>query len=281
MSSREALDAAAAAVEMIAVSSREALAALLMLWPNRAWVASGCRSASVWLHAFSSVSRVEAEQLCRLAELGHEQPRLAAAMVAGELSLGRASVLARSANKDRMPFLADSVDSMLAANRELVDDFSFGRVVRFWADKVDEETKPAEVPPHAVSLAQSLFGSGHIQGTLSPASFARVSAAIDAFMQAPDPADAAYKRTFQERQADSLDDLAAFALGHNHKPADSADESDESGEVSTKTGNGALVCRFHHRLIHNGWSLEFHDGRWSAVDPDGYRWHGRRHPPPD
>src|SRR3546814_20719494 len=48
----------------------------------------------------------------------------------------------------------------------------------------------------------------------------------------------------------------------------------------TKTSNGALLCRFHHRLLHEyGWTLTVEDGRWTATDRHGHRWTGHPRAP--
>ena len=55
---------------------------------------------------------------------------------------------------------------------------------------------------------------------------------------------------------------------HLHERAD--------GGPST-TGNGCLLCRFHHRLLHqHRWTLtQGTDGVWIATDPHGIEWKGR------
>jgi len=41
----------------------------------------------------------------------------------------------------------------------------------------------------------------------------------------------------------------------------------------------ALLCRFHHRLLHAGWTLDIVDGQWVATDPHGTTWTGRPRAP--
>jgi len=48
----------------------------------------------------------------------------------------------------------------------------------------------------------------------------------------------------------------------------------------TRTSNGALLCRHHHRLLHeHGWTLSMEHGRWVVTDPHGTTWTGRPRAP--
>jgi hypothetical protein len=49
----------------------------------------------------------------------------------------------------------------------------------------------------------------------------------------------------------------------------------------TRTSNAAMLCRFHHRLLHHGWKLHIADGHWVATDPHGTTWTGRPTPIPN
>lgn len=212
---RDALDHAAELVETLACAQRRALESLIALWPTSAWLASGSHAPATWLAAHTSVSPVEARRLVRVAGVCADHASLADAVVTGALSLGRADTLARAVTSERAPFLAASLSALLALGTTTPEDDDFAAAVRYWVDRVDEHRAPRHGPDHRLYLTQRLFGGGEIQGELTPASFATVAAALDAFTQDPDPADAPHRRTPAERRADALDDLATFGLSHD------------------------------------------------------------------
>lgn len=184
---RTVLDRAAAAVEAMAASQRAALGALLDLWPTAAWLAAGCHSPFAWLIGHTSVSSNEARRLVRVARVCAAHPALAEAVCSGALPLGRADTLARVVTAERAPFLTDSLPALLRLGTSTHDDDHFASAVRYWLDRVDEHLAPRQGPHHRLYLTQRLFGGGRIDGELTPASFATVAAALDAYTQKSRP----------------------------------------------------------------------------------------------
>lgn len=209
---RDALDEAAGFVEEIEGTRRRAMLALTRLWATSAWLVAGCSSPRRWLEAYTSVSWSEVDRLVRLAALCAGHPLLREAVATETLPLARAELIARFATREREAFLADSLPALLAQASSLADDRDFAAVVRHWAELVDQELDHAPEPRHRLVMTQSLFGNGHIDAQLSPSAFVTVAAALDAFCQDPDPADAPHRRSLAERRADALDDMAHHVL---------------------------------------------------------------------
>ncbi|WP_436795105.1 HNH endonuclease signature motif containing protein [Actinospongicola halichondriae] len=212
VSARVKLDHAASVVASMDAAQREAVGALVELWPSAAWLAAGVRSAKQWLVSYTGLSVSEARRLERVAELCVRDERLLDAVVEGGLSLGRAESLARAVTEERAPWLSGSVEALLSVSG---DDDAFDAVVRFWRERVDEQLAPRRVQAQSLTFSRRLFGGGEIHGSLLPVAFENVMSAVDAFTPPPDPADAPYVRTASERRADGLDDLASFGLTHD------------------------------------------------------------------
>jgi len=216
---RARLVAAEHAVAVAEQARLDVLAAVLELWRTSAWRAAGATSARRWLVTYTRCSEAEAHRLERLTGLCHRHPALARAVLAGELPLAKADVLAGAPTAEREPWLVDSLDALLRVGRDgRPEDWS--TVVRYWTERVDEERAVRQVPRHSVVLSQRLFGGGEIHGDLSPSAFLNVATALDAWTDDPDPADSPCSRTLGERRADALDDLcrASFEGGGWYDP---------------------------------------------------------------
>ena len=230
---RAELDATDQAIAAMESSQRVAVATLVRLWPDAAWLAAGARSAKDYLVAYTGLSFLEARRLARIAELCTRDDRLLAAVVDGSLSLGRAEKLSRAVTDERAPFLAQAVDAFLSISR--VDDDGFDAALRLWRDLVDQELAPRRVQDHSLTVSRRLFGGGEVHASLAPVDFAHFLTAIDAFTQDPDPADAPYQRTLSERRADAAGDMAcaAMAAGGDDGYVDPDDDVSDSTDDET------------------------------------------------
>ncbi|WP_436793599.1 HNH endonuclease signature motif containing protein [Actinospongicola halichondriae] len=209
---RADLDRAAELVSSMESTRRALIGSLAEMWPDAAWIAAGVRSARQWLTTYTGLSAREAKRLEQIAELCSRHSGLCAAVVAGELSLGRAETLARAVTPERAPWIAGIADTFIRFDGS---DDDFDAAVRYWRERVDEQLAPRRVQRQTVVFSNRLFGGGDIHCSLLPVTFENVCAAIDAFTQDPDPADAPYQRTQSERRADGLDDLSVFGLTHD------------------------------------------------------------------
>ena len=97
----------------------------------------------------------------RIAELCARDERLASAVVEGRLTLGRADRLARAVTPERVPWLTDAVESLLA-HASTTDDDAFSAAVRYWTDRVDELLAPRRVQTQSLIFSERLFGGGEL-----------------------------------------------------------------------------------------------------------------------
>ncbi len=237
---RELLDVAAEAVSAVSAAQRAAIATLLELWPASAWRAAGCVSPTSWLMAYADLSYPEAQRLDKITELCWLDERLAEAVVSGELSMGRAWVLARAVTDERARFVTGGlVERLLGINAEHPDDDDrWTAAVAWWRELVDQETGVRRAQRHSLVATPSLFGGGEIHAHLLPTAFANVLAGLDAFTQDPDAKDAPYQRTHSERRADALDDMAAFAITHHCDDDEDCPDGEDETDRATDTFDG-------------------------------------------
>ena len=133
------LDRAAERADGFARGQRELVGELIGLWPSAAWSVAGASSAKAWLLAYSSLSELEAHRLVKVAELCAAHPRLAEAVVSGELAVRRAWALARLVTAERAGFVGEVIEPLLGLNDRSTDDEDFVAAVRYWAERVDEQ----------------------------------------------------------------------------------------------------------------------------------------------
>lgn len=226
---RADLDAATEAVAAMDASQRVAVATLVRLWPDSAWLAAGARSAKDWLVAYTGLSFVEARRLERIAELCTRDARLLDAVVSGALSMGRAEKLARAVTDERASFLGPAIPSFLRIGA--ADDDGFDAVVRYWRELADQELAPRRVQDHSITFSRRLFGGGEVHGSFAPVAFENFLTAVDAYTQDPDPADAPHQRTLSERRADAVDDMSCAVLASGDHDDDGAGPSEDDREA--------------------------------------------------
>ena len=94
-----------------------------------------------------------------------------------------------------------------------------------------------------------------------------------------DANDAAERFSKRQRRAIAARDRCCVFPGCRRLPkhCDTHHLEERAAGGPTTVANGCLLCRFHHRLLHqHGWTLGHDaDGVWVATDPHGTEWKGR------
>ena len=94
-----------------------------------------------------------------------------------------------------------------------------------------------------------------------------------------DANDAAQRFSKRQRRAIAARDHHCVFPGCRRRPqhCDVHHLDERANGGPTRVSNGCLLCRFHHRLLHqHGWNLhQDTDGTWVATDPHGVEWKGR------
>lgn len=207
------------------------LEAAIELCATEGWKRSGSRTLATWLAAYSAVELPEARRLARLAGLCHRHPRLRAAVLGGDLSFGRADLLAAHAAGAREGHLDPSLPTLLRESRRLNRFDDWASLLTHWCSYVDQDlSRPPNAFRNELHLSQSLFGQGEIHGWLDPEVLVTVAAGLDAFLPDPDPKDGPVPpRTLAQRKADALGDMAAWAITGTVDDEDACGGNDAAG----------------------------------------------------
>ncbi len=106
-----------------------------------------------------------------------------------------------------------------------------------------------------------------------------VATLIDGHRTVLDASDRSEQFTIAQRRALAVRDRGCVFPGCDRPPkhTDAHHLRPRATGGTDRVDDGALNCRYHHRLLHRGWQLHFDTvlDRWIATDPEGIEWHGR------
>jgi hypothetical protein len=202
-----------------------------------AFAAAGLRHGPAWLRAYTESSGDEARRIASLGRLLAMHRSTRGAVESGELSVGRAQVLANAVTDARRAAYRDDEETLLAqaAAVHRVEDVEV--LVAHWCTLVDQETAPGTDRPQRLYLQHRFDGGASLRGELDARTTEVVRAGLDTFDTGPDPVDGPLPaRSLAERRADALGDLAGHAVEHAGCGLDDAAPEgrtdDDHGEAS-------------------------------------------------
>lgn len=210
-----------------------------------AFRADGASSLTAWLRRRSSLDVPTARRFAHTARLLLLLPELRSALTNGSTSLSHVRLLERVATQPRHDHLHKFAEQLVGYACTLgLDDYR--TVCEHWADLVDNDVSPTELPAGHLRFSPTLFGQADVAGRLSADQAAVLGEALSLLNQ-PDPADAPVKRTNAQRNADALADLAHHYLNKtslNRTSLNGADETEppeDPSSGSSRSRNRAAV----------------------------------------
>ncbi|MDA3038502.1 MAG: DUF222 domain-containing protein, partial [Actinomycetota bacterium] len=213
---------------------------------GEAFRADGASSLTAWLRRRLNLDVPTARRFAHTARLLIVLPELRAAVTNGSTSLSHLRLLERVATQPRHDHLGKYAEQLVGYACTLgLDDYR--TVCEHWADLVDNDVCPTEIPAGHLRFSPTLFGQADVAGRLS-ADQATVLGEAISLLNRPDPADAPVKRTNAQRNADALADLAHHYLNRTslnrtslNRTGEADDASDEQTSGSSRSRNRAAV----------------------------------------
>ncbi len=204
---------------------------------GEAFRADGASSLTAWLRRRLSLDVPTARRFAHTARVLLLLPGLRSALTNGSTSLSHVRLLERVATQPRHDHLHKFAEQLVGYACTLgLDDYR--TVCEHWADLVDNDVCPTELPAGHLRFSPTLFGQADVVGRLSADQAAVVGEAL-ALLNRPDPADAPVKRTNAQRNADALADLAHHYL--NGTSLNGTGSQDEPASASSRSRNRAAV----------------------------------------
>ena len=178
------------------------------------WAVCGETSMRGWLGTFCNRTSRDASSILRVMRLLRSLPHTAEAFASGALSKGHVDVMAGVLNDRNInefaPVEADMIGHL--ANLSITDATT---VMKLWAERAkdasDDERKPApDNETEHLYVSEMFDGTSKLDGALIGPNAATVKAALARCMT--DPIDGEPVRTFAQRQADALVEMANRVL---------------------------------------------------------------------
>jgi hypothetical protein len=181
-----------------------------------AFAAAGLGHGPAWLRAYTESSRDDARRAVSLGRLLACHRGTRRAVESGDLSIGRAAVLAAAVTDARRAAYRHDEEVLLAQASTVprVEDVEV--LVAHWCALVDQDTPPGGDRPQRLYLQHRFDGGASVRGELDARTTEAVRAGLDTFDTGPDRTDGPLPaRSLAERRADALGDLAGYAVEHH------------------------------------------------------------------